>query len=63
MGDGVEEEKIFVPVKRTPAIHGRVRLGQGAITIPCLVRLPMCGTRVFCVQANAILTYTHQEEG
>ena len=57
----MEEEKIFVPVNRTRAVHGSVRQFREAIAIPCLVHVLMCGAWVLCVQANPVLTYDHQE--
>ena len=57
----MDEEKIFVPVNSSGAVHGSVRLGRWTITIPCSVWALMCGTRALYIQANATLTCNHQE--
>ena len=55
----MDGKKISVPVNSSGAVHGSV--GRWTITIPCSVQALMCGTRVLCIQANATLSYNHQE--
>ena len=57
MGKGIDNENIFVPVNSTRDVQRSVRLSRGTATVPCLERLLMCDSRVFCVQANANLAY------